>query len=88
MTSSSTPQNAAGLNAAGKTQANEGEGNHTAAREYNKAQADFAKSGKVKPAAEDAAAAVDGPEGADLRKAEELGRRHAHGEDPAVKQRS
>jgi hypothetical protein len=82
MTPSRTAQNAAGT-----TQQNEGEGNHTAAREFNKAQTDFAKSGKVKPAAEDAAAAVDGPEGAGLRKAEELGRRHSHGEDPAVKQR-
>ena len=66
---------------------NEGEGNHTAAREFNKAQTSFAKSGKVKPAAEDAAAAVDGPEGKELRQAELLGRRHAHREDPAVKQR-
>ena len=69
------------------TQRNEGEGNHTAAREFNKAQSSFAKSGKVKPAAEDAAAAVDGPEGEELRQAEQLGRRHAHREDPAVKQR-
>jgi hypothetical protein len=71
----------------GAGQQNEGEGNHTAAREFNKAQGSFAKSGKVKPAAEDAAAAVDGPEGKELRQAEQLGRRHAHREDPAVKQR-
>ena len=81
MNASQTPR------AAGATQQNEGEGNHTAAREFNKAQTDFAKSGKVKPAADDAASAIDGPEGEKLRQAEELGRGHAHGEDPAVKQR-
>ena len=67
------------------TQKNEGEGNQTAAKQYNDAQKRFAESGKVAPAAKDAARAVDGPEGAGLRKAEELGKRHAHGEDPQVK---
>ncbi|HEY0184159.1 MAG TPA: hypothetical protein VGC09_15225 [Rhodopila sp.] len=66
-------------------QQNEGEGNHTAARQYNDAQKRFTESGKVAPAAKDAATAVDGPEGAELRKAEELGKRHAHGEDPQLK---
>ncbi len=66
-------------------QKNEGEGNHTAAKQYNDAQKRFAASGKVEPAAKDAARAVDGPEGPDLRKAEEIGKRHAHGEDPQVK---
>jgi hypothetical protein len=67
------------------TQKNEGEGNHTAAKQYNDAQKSFAESGKVEPAAQDAARAVDGPEGAELRKAEEAGKRHAHGEDPQLK---
>ena len=58
-------------------QANEGEGNRTAAREYNKAQSDFARSGRVKKAAEDAAVAVDGPEGEELRRAEEKGKQHS-----------
>jgi hypothetical protein len=66
-------------------QKNEGEGNHTAAKQYNDAQKRFAESGKVEPAAKDAARAVDGPEGRDLRDAELLGKRHAHGEDPQVK---
>lgn len=66
-------------------QRNEGEGNHTAARQYDKAQTDFAKSGKVEPAARDAARAVDGPEGEALREAEQAGKRHSHGEDPAVR---
>jgi hypothetical protein len=66
-------------------QKNEGEGNRTAAKQYNAEQKSFVESGKVKPAADDAAKAVDGPEGAELRKAEELGKRHSHGEDPQVK---
>jgi hypothetical protein len=64
---------------------NEGEGSHTAARQYNDAQKRFAANGKVEPAARDAASAVDGPEGAELRAAETAGKRHAHGEDQAVK---
>ncbi|MFL5289757.1 MAG: hypothetical protein ACJ8AW_54565 [Rhodopila sp.] len=64
---------------------NEGEGNRSAAREYNKAQSDFARSGRVQQAAEDAAVAVDGPEGEELRQAEEKGKQHSHGEDPAPK---
>jgi hypothetical protein len=67
------------------SQKNEGEGNHTAAKQYNDAQKQFVQSGKVDSAAKDAARAVDGPEGAALRKAEEAGKRHAHGEDPQVK---
>jgi hypothetical protein len=66
-------------------QKNEGEGNQTAARQYNDVQKSFAESGKVGPAARDAARAVDGPEGSELRKAEERGKRHAHGEDPQQK---
>jgi hypothetical protein len=67
------------------TQKNEGEGNRTAARQYNEAQKRFADSGKVDAAAKDAAKAVDGPEGSELHKAEQIGKRHAHGEDPQVK---
>ncbi|MBN8927518.1 MAG: hypothetical protein BGO51_16700 [Rhodospirillales bacterium 69-11] len=66
-------------------QKNEGEGNHTAAKAYDDAQKKFAQSGKVKPAAEDAARAVDGPEGPSLREAERLGKAHAKAEDPALK---
>jgi hypothetical protein len=68
-------------------QKNQGEGNQTAARQYNEAQKRFAESGKVDPAAKEAARSVDGPEGDDLRKAEEIGKSHAHDEDPQVKNR-
>jgi hypothetical protein len=67
------------------TQKNEGEGNRTAAKQYNEAQKTFAQSGKVDAAAKDAAKAVDGPENSELQKAEEEGKRHAHGEDPQLK---
>jgi hypothetical protein len=66
---------------------NEGEGNRTAARAYNKAQHDFATSGKVGPAAQDAAKAVDGAEAKSLKQAEQEGKRHSHGEDPALHKR-
>jgi hypothetical protein len=66
-------------------QRNEGEGNHTAAREYNEAQQAFAKSGKVKPAADDAARARDSAERPKLDEAERLGKAHAKAEDPKLK---
>ena len=63
---------------------NEGEGNRTAAREYNRATEKFAASGKVDAKAREAAKAVDGPEGDALRRAEQAGKAHAHGEDPLL----
>lgn len=53
---------------------NEGEGNRTADREYRKNARDFAKSGKVEDAAEDARDAVEGDESDELKKAEEKGK--------------
>jgi hypothetical protein len=66
-------------------QPNEGEGNRTAARHYNQAQHQFAKSGKVEPKAREARAAIDGPEGKVLKQAEKVGRSHGHGKDPLLK---
>ena len=66
-------------------QANEGEGNRTAARIYNKGVQDFIKSGQVDQKAREAANAVDGPEGRELRQAEDAGKSHSHGEDPGLK---
>lgn len=54
-------------------QRNEGEGNKTAARHYNEATTEFAKSGKVDQKAQEARKAVDGKEGEGLRKAEREG---------------
>ena len=52
---------------------NEGEGNKTAARHYNEATTEFAKSGKVDQKAREARKAVEGKEGDGLRKAEREG---------------
>lgn len=59
------------------TQKNEGEGNKTAARQYNRDQREFVKSGRVDQAAEDAAEAISGSEKDELKQAEDLGRSKA-----------
>ena len=59
------------------TQRNEGEGNKSAARRYNQASQQFARSGRVRKQAAAARKAIDGPENKDLRKAEAIGRSHA-----------
>ncbi len=66
-------------------QKNEGEGNRTAAREYNEGQRRFVKSGKVEEKAKEAERAIAGKEGDALRDAELIGKRHAHEEDPEIK---
>ena len=63
----------------------EGEGSYTAGRAYQKGAHEFAKSGAVDKAAQDAAKAVDGPERQDLERAEQQGKSHAKGEDPALR---
>lgn len=68
-----------------QNQKNEGEGNKTAARRYNEATTDFARSGQVEPKAQEAKKATEGKERDTLRKAEAEGRSHAKGEDPALK---
>jgi hypothetical protein len=60
-------------------QKNEGEGNRTAARQYNKDQQEFIKSGKVEEAAKEARKAVEGDESGKLRRAEREGRSKARG---------
>ncbi|MGE5387667.1 MAG: hypothetical protein ACM3NE_02160 [Hyphomicrobiales bacterium] len=60
-----------------ETPRNEGEGNRTAAKQYNDAQRKFVESGKVGPAAKDAEHALDTDEAEELKRAEEKGRSHA-----------
>jgi hypothetical protein len=67
------------------TQANEGEGNRTATRAYNRKAKQFAETGPVESQARKAKADLDGPLGKELREAELVGKSHSHGEDPAVK---
>ena len=62
-------------------QPNEGEGNKTAARAYNKDAERFAKSGQVDQKAREAQKAVDGSEGNELAEAEAIGKSHSAGED-------
>lgn len=47
----------------------QGEGDYVSARRYQKAQHEFARSGKVEPAAKAAEAALEGPEGEALETA-------------------
>jgi len=63
------------------TQPNEGEGNKTAAREYNQRTERFAKSGQVEKKAEEAKKALEGPEGEELASAEEAGKSHRAEDD-------
>ncbi len=56
---------------------NEGEGNRTAAKQYNEAQRTFVESGKVERAAKDAEHALETEEAEALKRAEEEGRSHA-----------
>jgi hypothetical protein len=56
------------------TNANEGEGNRTAARNYDAGVAKTVASGKVDEKAREAAEALDGDEGEELRRAEERGK--------------
>jgi Protein of unknown function (DUF2934) len=69
-------------------EANEGEGNRTAAREYNRDTRDFVESGEVETKAREAEEALDGPEAKELAEAEEAGKRRSRGEDPALRRRS
>ena len=55
-------------------QPNEGEGNKTAAREYNEAQRRFVQSGNVEGKAREAANAMASPERAELERADAIGR--------------
>jgi hypothetical protein len=63
-------------------QRNEGEGNKTAARAYNKGATEHARHRKdVEKEARDAERAIEGGEGAALREAEIKGKSAAKGED-------
>ena len=64
----------------------QGEGDYDAARRYDKSAREFAESGKVEPAARDAAPG-DAREAEDLERAEEAGKSHAKGEDPLLNPR-
>jgi ElaB/YqjD/DUF883 family membrane-anchored ribosome-binding protein len=58
-------------------QRNEGEGNKTAAREYNEAQRRFVQSGAVEERAREAARAMNSAEREELERAEAIGKQRA-----------
>jgi len=70
-------------------QKSEGEGNRTAAGEYNQAQQRFVRSGQVDQKARDAERDLrDRDVRRELEHAEAVGRRHSAGEDPEIKRAS
>ena len=60
----------------------QGEGNYDATRRYDKAARDFVQSGKVDEAAR-AAQPESSEQAESLKRAEEIGKSHSRGEDPA-----
>jgi hypothetical protein len=68
-------------------QENEGEGNRTAAREYNDAAHRFVQSGRVQESSERAKSAVEGSEKAELDRAEKVGKSKIREEDPEVERK-
>ena len=67
--------------------ANQGEGDYLSARNYDEHVRRTVESGQVEKKAHEAEKAIDGKEGADLRRAEEMGKRHSHGEDPQLREK-
>jgi hypothetical protein len=64
--------------------ANQGEGDYRSARRYDEHVRHTAESGEVEKKAREAEKAIEGKEGGELRRAEEMGKRHSHGEDPQL----
>jgi hypothetical protein len=67
--------------------ADQGEGDYRSARNYNEHVRRTAESGQVEKKAREAEKAAEGKEGDELRRAEEMGKRHSHGEDPQLNQK-
>ena len=65
----------------------QGEGDYDPGPRNDKASRDIAESGKVEPAARDAAP-DDARQAEDMERAEAEGKSHAKGEDPLLNQRS
>ena len=61
----------------------QGEGDYEAGRRYDKAAREFAESGKVEPAAHDAAP-ESSAEAEEMKRAEDIGKSHSKGEGGLV----
>lgn len=77
----------------GHDRANQGEGDYRSARNYDEHVRKTVKSGQVDKKAHEAEKAIEGNEGnegnegKELPRAEEMGKRHSHGEDPQLHQK-
>ena len=80
--SSRSPEQATGADQQAQKNVH-GEGNYAASKQYNDATRDFAKSGRVEQAAKDAAPTSDA-DALQMQAAEDEGKRHTKGEDPAL----
>ncbi|MEP7301047.1 MAG: hypothetical protein ABI699_05915 [Caldimonas sp.] len=69
-----------------KTDAVQGEGDYEAGRRYDKAAREFAESGKVEPAAHEAAP-DSAAEADEMKRAEEVGKSHSKGEGKLVSEK-
>jgi hypothetical protein len=67
--------------------ANQGEGDYRSARSYDEHVRRTVEGGQVEKKAHEAEKALEGKEGDALRRAEEAGKRHSHGEDPLLNQK-
>lgn len=65
-------------------QTNEGEGNRSAALAFDRNQTAFAREADVAGRSAAAREALEGAEGEELRRAEQAGKSHSHGEDPEL----
>jgi hypothetical protein len=74
---SNLPQESSAAPPQSSSDANEGEGNVTAARRYNQATEEYERSGRADEAAKAAKKALEGPEREELERAEREGRAHA-----------
>ena len=70
--------------AAAGDRGNEGEGNKTAALAFDRSQTEFAQNADSQALGSSTRDALEGPEGADLKTAEEQARSRSRGEDPAL----
>jgi hypothetical protein len=68
--------------------ANQGEGDYRSARKYDEDVRRTVAGGEVEKKAHEAEKALEGKEGDELRRAEEIGKSHSHGEDPLQNKKS
>lgn len=67
---------------------NQGEGDYRSARAYDEHVRKTVEGGQVEKKAREAEKAIEGKEGDALRRAEAEGKRHSHGEDPALNKKN